>query len=127
MAYMVRTCRIQRGKFPSDGRDGIPRLGGADQQPSATRGRRAPGDCTGEPDTWCELVHRSIERPLSSQRGNPVGSSMNNGLTVEVVEAGHDSLPEFGFRGSADAAQDRARHLREQAFDEVEPGTVLGG
>lgn len=50
---------------------------------------------------------------------------MDNGLAVEIVQVCHDPLFEFGFRSHPDAAQDRARHLREEALDQVEPGAVL--
>jgi hypothetical protein len=46
-------------------------------------------------------------------------------LTVEIIEIDHDSLLEFGFRSHPDATQDRSRHLREEALDQVEPGTML--
>lgn len=35
------------------------------------------------------------------------------------------SLLGFGFRSHSDVAQARARHLREEALDQVEPGAVL--
>jgi hypothetical protein len=35
------------------------------------------------------------------------------------------SLLGFGFRSHSDVAQARARHLREGALDQVEPGAVL--
>src|SRR5208283_4303275 len=54
-----------------------------------------------------------MDRLLSRRQGDPVGPSMDDRFTVEVV-------------GSyANAAQDRACHLREEAFDQVEPGAVL--
>ena len=50
---------------------------------------------------------------------------MDNGLTVEVVKVGQDPLLEFGFRSHPNASQDRARHLREEAFDKIKPGAVF--
>ena len=50
---------------------------------------------------------------------------MDNRLAIEVVEVCHDPLLEFGFRSHPDVTQDRARHLREEAFDQVKPGAML--
>ena len=51
---------------------------------------------------------------------------MNDGIRVEVVDGGHEALLEFLLGGDADMAQHRASKLGEEAFDEVEPGAVLG-
>ena len=50
---------------------------------------------------------------------------MGNGLAIEVVEVRDDLLFEFGFRSHPDAMQDGARHLREEALDQVEPRAML--
>ena len=50
---------------------------------------------------------------------------MDNWLAIEVVEIGDDPLLEFGFRSHPYATQDRARHFREEALDQVEPGAML--
>jgi hypothetical protein len=51
---------------------------------------------------------------------------VNDGLLIEVLYGGHDAIHEFLFGRDADVAQDRAGELGEEAFDKVEPGTVLG-
>ena len=52
---------------------------------------------------------------------------MDDGVSIEVVHGGHDAVLEFLFGCDADMAQDRARELGEEAFDEIEPRAVLGG
>ena len=52
---------------------------------------------------------------------------MDDGVSIEVVDGGHDAVLEFRFGCDADMAQDRACELGEEAFDEIEPGAVLGG
>jgi hypothetical protein len=49
---------------------------------------------------------------------------MNDGLVLEVIHGGHDTILEFLFGCDADVAQERAGELGEEAFDEVEPGAV---
>ena len=52
---------------------------------------------------------------------------MDDGVSIEVIHGGHDAVLEFLFGCDADMAQDRAGELGEEAFHEIEPGTVLGG
>jgi len=52
---------------------------------------------------------------------------VDDGMAIDVVDTGHDALLELVLGGDADMAQDRAGELGEEALDEVEPGTVLGG
>src|SRR5262249_4349442 len=47
-------------------------------------------------------------------------------IAVEVSDRGNEALPELLFGGDTDVAQDGAGQLGEEAFDEVEPGAVLG-
>ena len=51
---------------------------------------------------------------------------MNDWIAVEVIDRGHEALLELLFGGHTDVAQDGAGQLGEEAFDEVEPGAVLG-
>ena len=51
---------------------------------------------------------------------------MDDGVSIEVIHGGHDAVLEFLFGCDADMAQDRAGELGEEAFDEIEPGAVLG-
>jgi hypothetical protein len=51
---------------------------------------------------------------------------MDDGAFVDVVDGGQDALFEFLLGGDGDMAQHRASKLGEEAFDEVEPGAVLG-
>jgi len=66
-----------------------------------------------------------MERLLSRWHGNLVGPGMDNGLAIEVIEVRDDPSLEFGFRSHPDTTQDGARHLREEALDQVEPRAVL--
>ena len=52
---------------------------------------------------------------------------MDDGVSVELVHGGHDTVLELLFGCDADMAQHRAGELGEEAFDEVEPRAVLGG
>jgi hypothetical protein len=51
---------------------------------------------------------------------------MDDRISIDVVDAGHDALLKFVFRGHPDMAQDGAGELGEETLDEVEPGAVLG-
>jgi hypothetical protein len=51
---------------------------------------------------------------------------VDDGVTVDVVDGGHDSIFQFLFGGDPDVAQHRAGKLGEEAFDEIEPRTMLG-
>ena len=51
---------------------------------------------------------------------------MNDGFLVEAIDGSHDSILEFLFGCDADVAQDGAGELGEEAFDQVQPGAVLG-
>jgi hypothetical protein len=47
-------------------------------------------------------------------------------MAIEFIHGGHDAVLEFLFGCDADMAQHRAGELGEEAFDEIEPGAVLG-
>jgi hypothetical protein len=49
---------------------------------------------------------------------------VNDWIAVEVIDRGHEALLELLFGGHTDVAQDGSGG--EEAFDEVEPGAVLG-
>jgi len=51
---------------------------------------------------------------------------VDDGVSIEVIDGGHDAVLEFLFGCDADVAQHRAGELGEEAFDEIEPGAVLG-
>ena len=51
---------------------------------------------------------------------------MNDGMAIDVLDAGHDALLELQLRCDADMTQDGAGKLGEEALDEVEPGAMLG-
>src|SRR4029453_4144771 len=55
-----------------------------------------------------------------------VGPCVDDWIAVEVIDRGHEALLELLFGGDTDVAQDGAGQLGEEAFDEVEPGAVLG-
>jgi hypothetical protein len=65
-------------------------------------------------------------RIISGGLGELVRPCVDDGITIDVLDTCHDALFEFVFRGHSDVAQDRAGELGEEAFDEVEPGAVLG-
>src|ERR1700739_273966 len=66
-----------------------------------------------------------MERLLSRWHGNLIGPGVDNGFATEVVEVRDDPLLEFSFRSHPDATQEGARHFREEALDQVEPGAML--
>src|SRR3982074_1468579 len=47
-------------------------------------------------------------------------------MAVDVLDTGHDALPNVVRRGHADVAQYRSGELGEEALDEGEPGAVRG-
>jgi hypothetical protein len=47
-------------------------------------------------------------------------------MAIEFIHGGHDAVLEFLFGCDTDMAQHRAGELGEEAFDEIEPGAVLG-
>ena len=51
---------------------------------------------------------------------------MDDGVSVELVHGGHDTVLELLFGCDADMAQHRAGELGEETLDEVKPGAVLG-
>ena len=51
---------------------------------------------------------------------------MDDRVSIDVIDGGHDALLEFLFGGDADVAQDGAGELGEEALDQIEPGAVLG-
>jgi hypothetical protein len=51
---------------------------------------------------------------------------VNDGPLIEVVDGGHDAIRELLFGCDADMTQDGAGELGEKAFDEIEPGAMLG-
>src|SRR6202165_5855273 len=55
-----------------------------------------------------------------------IGPCVDDRMSVDIVEGGHDAVLECLLGLDAYAAQDGAGELGEEALDEVEPGTVLG-
>lgn len=51
---------------------------------------------------------------------------MDDGVAIDVVEIGQNSGFELVLGPDADVAEHRARHLGEEALDQIEPGAVLG-
>ena len=51
---------------------------------------------------------------------------MNDGVVIEEVDGGRDTLPELLFGRDADMAQHGAGQLGEEALDEIEPKIMLG-
>lgn len=49
---------------------------------------------------------------------------MNDWFLIEVIDGGHDSIPEFPFGFDTDVAQHRPREFGKKALDEIEPGAV---
>ena len=50
---------------------------------------------------------------------------MDDGLSVEVVDCGHDAVLELLFGCDSDVAQDGAGELGKEPLDEIEPGAML--
>ena len=46
---------------------------------------------------------------------------VNHRVGVDVIEIGEDACLEFSLRCDANVAEHRARHLREEAFHQIEP------
>src|SRR5665648_324815 len=68
-----------------------------------------------------------MDRLISRDLVELVGPGMAYGIAVDVVDGGDDPVLEFLPGVDANGAQDGARHFREEALDDVEPGAVLGG
>jgi hypothetical protein len=51
---------------------------------------------------------------------------VHDGILIEDVDGGHETVLEFLPGCDADVAQDGAGELGEEALDQVEPGAVLG-
>src|SRR5262249_46195738 len=51
---------------------------------------------------------------------------MDDRMLVDVNHGSHDAILKFLFGCNADVAQDGARKLGKEAFDQVQPGAVLG-
>jgi hypothetical protein len=49
---------------------------------------------------------------------------VNDGLLIEVVHGGDETILEFLFGCDADVTQNRARKFGEEALDKIEPGAV---
>src|ERR1700733_14473466 len=69
----------------------------------------------------------SMERLVSRCRINLIGPGMDDGFSVEVIEVGEDPRLEFFLGCDANAAEHGPRHLGEEAFDKIEPGTMFRG
>src|SRR5208337_3610364 len=65
-------------------------------------------------------------RIISSGLVEFIGPSMDDGVSVEVVDCGHGAVLELLFGCDSDVAQDGAGELGEETLDEIEPGAVLG-
>ena len=51
---------------------------------------------------------------------------MNDGMAIEFMHGGHDTVLEFLLGCDPDVAQHGAGELGKEAFNQVEPGAVLG-
>ena len=51
---------------------------------------------------------------------------MDDRMAIDILDTGHDALPELLFGCHPDVTQDRAGKLGEEALDEIEPGAVDG-
>ena len=51
---------------------------------------------------------------------------MHDGIAVYAIDLRQDAPFELLFVGDANVAQHRAGELGEEAFDEIEPGTLFG-
>jgi len=51
---------------------------------------------------------------------------MDDGMLVDIIHGGEDTVLEFLFGCDADVPQDGAGELGKEAFDQVQPGAVLG-
>ena len=69
----------------------------------------------------------SQDRLISRRFVEFVSPGVDDGIAIEIVDCGQDSLLELVFGGDPAVAQHGARHLREEALDEIEPGAVLRG
>jgi hypothetical protein len=52
---------------------------------------------------------------------------MHDGLLVDVLYGGQDALRKLLFGSDLDVSEHGARQLGEEALNEIEPGTMLGG
>jgi hypothetical protein len=52
---------------------------------------------------------------------------VDDGFAVEIIEVGEDPRLEFFLGCDANAAEHGPRHFGEEAFDEIEPGTMFRG
>ena len=50
--------------------------------------------------------------------------AVNDGVLVEVIHGGHETILEFLLGGGPDVTQDGAGEFGKEAFDEVEPRAV---
>ena len=50
----------------------------------------------------------------------------DSGRAIDILDTGHDALPELLLGCHPDVTQDRAGKLGEEALDEIEPGAVDG-
>ena len=55
-----------------------------------------------------------------------IGPGVNDGVLVEVIDGGHETILEFLLGRNADVAEHRTGELGEEALDEVEPGAMFG-
>ena len=55
-----------------------------------------------------------------------IGPGVNDGVLVEVIDGGHETILEFLLGRNADVAEHRTGELGEEALDEVEPGAMRG-
>ena len=51
---------------------------------------------------------------------------MDDWMLVDVIHGSHDAILEFLFGCNADVAQDGACKLGKEAFNQVQPGAMLG-
>src|ERR1700733_9692561 len=68
-----------------------------------------------------------MERLVSRDRIDLIGPGMDDGFSVEIIEVGEYSGLEFFLGCDANAAEHGPRHLGEEAFHKIEPGTMFRG
>ena len=75
----------------------------------------------------CSLKRRTLEYSVSMKQllsrglADLVGPGVNHRVGVDVIEIGEDACLEFSLRCDANVVEHRARHLREEAFHQIEP------
>ena len=69
----------------------------------------------------------SVERQVSRDHIDLMGPGVDDRSSIEVIEVGEDPRFEFFLGCDANEAEHRSRHLGEEAFDKIKPGTMFRG